>query len=110
MSMSDIDPKKCSLYHMGGNKLKKKGIIIAETNERARYYAQDRFENDIVKISKDELETSTHSYKFKRYCDDILRGYRDIEELHIQYNIPVGAYFEVVLPYLSKDCRIITFH
>jgi hypothetical protein len=89
--------------------MKRKGIIIAKTTERARRFGQTRINDCVVRVNREELETPTHVYKFKGCDKDILRGYRDIEELYIQYDIPVGAYFETVLPYLHRDCKVNIF-
>lgn len=89
--------------------MKKQGIIIANTQDRARRFAENNLSVGQIKMNRDELETNDCIYKFKPFTSDILRGYRDIDECYIQYDIPVGAYFETISPYLSHDCKIRTF-
>lgn len=84
-------------------------MIIANTKERARRYGENNFSVGLVKLTKDEVETTDCIYKFKGYTQDVLRGYRDIEELYIQCDIPVGAYFKTIVPYLKHNAKIQIF-
>jgi hypothetical protein len=86
--------------------LKKQGIIITETWERARRFAENKFSNEIVKITKEEIETNDCIYKIKGYSRNNLRGYRGFEKVYIQYDIPVGAYFDTVRYCISENADI----